>query len=578
MIKKDYFIPRMFYKLLIPSVFSSLGFAFADMADALVLGQKIGPTGLAAIGLCLPLFMLINIFMDALGIGGSVHFSQKLGEGNAEKAVGCFNRTWVSTLAIGLVIGLVVNLFPDTFLAFFGTIPEDGELFTACKEYMRIIALGAPLLMLNIVFSNFLRNDNNAALATKGFLIGNAVDIVLNIILVVFVGLGTKGAALSTVIGSAVAILLYLPGIIGKKAGVLKIKYAGLDISETFYCFKTGFSTSVQHLFQLVFILAVNRLLMHISGENGVAVFDVVYNVSFFIVYVYNGVSEASQPLVSTFSGENSETDCKCVLRLSKKYGLGIGTIAAVLIFVFARNISGLFGITEELMPLAAHAVRIYCLGYVFTGLNILYESYYQAKENTRLAFFIVLMRGLVILLPCVLIFAYFGITAIWLMFPVTELVTLLLFYIFRKHSLKNEKHFDTARILRMTVENESEDIGILLNKSIYFCESWNASEQQKYSVTLVIEEICMSIIRNAMKNVPDGKIQITLLAMEEGDFILNILDNAVVFNPFSLRSKKLGNEKEFDIDETSVMLIKKKTKKFMYRRCNGFNSLVVRI
>ena len=282
--------------------------------------------------------------------------------------------------------------------------------------------------------------------------------------------------------------------------------------------------------------------------------------------------------MVSTFSGENSETDCKCVLRLSKKYGLGIGTIAAVLIFVFARNISGLFGITDELMPLAAHAVRIYCLGFAFTGLNILYENYYQAKENTRLAFFIALMRGMIILLPCVLIFAYFGITAIWLMFPVTELVTLLLFYIFRKRSLKNETHFDTARILRMTVENESDDIGILINKSMDFCESWNASEQQKYSVTLVIEEICMSIIRNAMKNVPDGKIRITLLAMEDGDFILNILDNAVVFNPFSLRSKKPGNEKEFDIDEISMMLIKKKTKKFMYRRCNGFNSLVVRI
>ena len=90
MIKKDYFTPRMFYKLLIPSVFSSLGFALADMADALVIGQKVGATGLAAISLCLPLFMIINIFMDGLGIGGSIHFSQKLGEGENKKAVDCF--------------------------------------------------------------------------------------------------------------------------------------------------------------------------------------------------------------------------------------------------------------------------------------------------------------------------------------------------------------------------------------------------------------------------------------------------------------------------------------------------------
>ena len=111
--KEDYFIPRMFYKLLIPSVFSSFGFALADMADALVLGQKLGETGLAAISLCLPLFMLINIFMDTLGIGGSVYFSQKLGEGYAEKAVHCFNRIWISVLFLGLCIGGIVNVFPN---------------------------------------------------------------------------------------------------------------------------------------------------------------------------------------------------------------------------------------------------------------------------------------------------------------------------------------------------------------------------------------------------------------------------------------------------------------------------------
>ena len=110
--KKDYFIPKMFYKLLIPSVCSSFGFALADMVDALVLGQRIGETGLAAISLCLPLFMLINIFMDSLGIGGSVYFSQKLGEGNTEKAVDCFNRIWISVLFLGLCIGIFVNCFP----------------------------------------------------------------------------------------------------------------------------------------------------------------------------------------------------------------------------------------------------------------------------------------------------------------------------------------------------------------------------------------------------------------------------------------------------------------------------------
>lgn len=68
----------MFDRLLVPSVISSLGFALADMADALVVGQKLGETGLAAISLCLSLLMPINLFMDALGIGGSIRFSHRM--------------------------------------------------------------------------------------------------------------------------------------------------------------------------------------------------------------------------------------------------------------------------------------------------------------------------------------------------------------------------------------------------------------------------------------------------------------------------------------------------------------------
>lgn len=576
--KKDYFVHRMFYRLLIPSVFSSLGFALADMADALVLGQMTGATGLASISLCLPVFMLINLLMDGFGIGGCVHFSQLLGEGNSKGAVSCFNRIWMTTLTAGVLIALSVNIFPDAVLSLLGTTPGDGELFYACKSYLRIISMGAPLLMLNIVFANFLRNDNNAGRATVGFLVGNAVDILLNIVMVILFDMGTSGAALSTVAGSAVAICIYLPGLFGKRAEILKFKLPELNLSETAYCFKTGFSTSVQHLFQLVFLLLVNRLLMNISGEGGVAVFDVVYNISFFIVYVYNGTAEASQPLVSTFSGENSEDDCRCVLRLSKLYGIGLGGIAAVVLFVFARGASGLFGITDELMPLSVTAVRIYCTGFVFTGLNILYENYYQAKESTALAFFIALMRGLVVLVPCMWIFSGFGTRAIWMMFPVTELVTLILFYIYRRFSKDTGEEFEKERIFRITLRNGSDEIVDLLNSCISFCERWNASEQQKFSVTLVIEEICMSIMRNAMKNIPDGRIRVTLLAMEDGDFVLNVLDNTVVFNPFSLNPGKMESDGEFDIDEISMMMIKKKSKKFMYRRSNGFNSLVVRI
>ena len=45
---------------------TAVGLAFGDMADAVVVGQKMGAVGLAAVSLVLPVFMVINILYTAL--------------------------------------------------------------------------------------------------------------------------------------------------------------------------------------------------------------------------------------------------------------------------------------------------------------------------------------------------------------------------------------------------------------------------------------------------------------------------------------------------------------------------------
>ena len=575
--QRDYFIPKMFYRLMIPSVISSFGFALADMADALVVGQKLGEVGLAAISLCLPVYMFINLFMDGLGIGGSVLFSQKLGEGNIDRAQECFNRTWTAVLALGCFIGILVNVFTEPCLNLLGTKKTDGNVYYACRDYVKIIAGGAPLLMLNVVFANFLRNDNNAGIASAGFLIGNITDIVLNIVLVIFCGLGTKGAALSTVIGSAVALAVYVPGIIGKKSDVLKIKKFKLNIGETLYCFKTGFATSVRHLLQLVFFLVINRMLMAMNGESGVAVFDVVYNVSFFIMYLCNGIAEASQPLVSTFTGENNEDDCKYILKLSKIWAICLGAVVTALIVINAERISLFFGIPKALISDSGTAVRIYCIGFAFLGLNIINEKYYQSKNLFLPPFLIVIMREFVILVLCAVIFSQMGFGAIWFMYPMTEIATYLIFKVICRFVVRENGMLDAGRIFRITLSGV-DDMEDVLRRNGEFCKRWGADTKREYAVTLVIEEICMSIMRNAIKDIPGGKIRITLLALENGDFALNFLDNAVEFNPFSFVTGKIETENDFNIDEISMTMIKNKTKKLTYHKCGGFNSLAVYI
>ena len=575
--QKDYFISRMFRRLLLPSILSSFGFALADMMDAIVLGQRMGEIGLAATSLCLPLFMLINAIMDGLGIGGCVCFSQKLGEGQAEEAVQCFNRIVFVTVLLGVGMGLFANLFSEQMLAVLGTTPRDGALYEACGNYARIIMAGSPILMLNVVLSGFLRNDNHERLASIGFFIGNMTDFCLNILLVLVLDFGTVGAASSTVAGSGVAILIYLYGILGKRH-ILRFSRVKMKVSQVFSCWKIGFSTSVQHLFRLTFFLLVNRMLMSFSSESGVAIFNMVYSASFMIVYLFNGTAEAAQPLISTFAGESSDEDVNVVRNLSIRWGLLIGGVATVLVFLFAESICRIFGLTDVLLEPGAQALRIFCLGAEFTGINILLSNYYQAREEAFPAFLITSLRSFFVLIPCTLLLARLGVEWIWWMYPITELLTLLIFLLGYRFFTAKQKRLEPERLLRLTIHQE-EQLAQALEDVSAFCERWQADMRQGHFVTMAVEEITMAIFQKAMGMSVGGRIRVTLIAQESGDFELHFIDNAVKFDPFSLKSTRVKDFfEDLDVNAMGMTIIRKKAKEFMYRQCQGFNSLMVRI
>src|SRR5699024_5323478 len=119
------------------------------------------------------------------------------------------------------------------------------------------------------------------------------------------------GSVYSTGLGAAVMILLSLTHFIRKK-GCLRFTWPRFDGTAVVQSFRTGFATSVQYVYQFITILVCNRLLMGISGELGVAVFGIVFNVALVAASVYDAISMALQPMVSTFHGECNKSNIRC--------------------------------------------------------------------------------------------------------------------------------------------------------------------------------------------------------------------------------------------------------------------------
>ena len=192
----DRFTARMFRGLWVPAMLSSLGWALSDMADAVVVGQRLGAVGLAAIGLILPVYMINCMFAHGLGLGGSVRYSRLLSQGKTQEAADSFHGVLALALLFSVTTAVLGSVFMDPLLALLGTRSTDGALYAATRDYLQILVAATPLFYLSNVFNYYLRNDGSQRRAGAGSVIGNLCDIALNITLVLALDMGTRGAAL----------------------------------------------------------------------------------------------------------------------------------------------------------------------------------------------------------------------------------------------------------------------------------------------------------------------------------------------------------------------------------------------
>ncbi|GHU42493.1 hypothetical protein FACS1894111_06530 [Clostridia bacterium] len=561
---------------------SAFGLSLSDVTDGLVVGQRMSSVGFAALSLMLPVYAINNIFVHGLGVGGSVRYSTLLGQGKPQEAKDSFNHVMQFACLLGLATALLGNLFLPTLLHLLGTVPGDGELYRFTAVYLRIFLAATPLYYFANLLNYYLRNDDNGKLAGIGSVTGTLFEVSLCVIFVLVMDMGTAGAAYAYAAGQMAALVVYARGILDK-SNTLKIKKTVPSLSAAIRAFCNGFSSSVNYLFLLIFILISNNFLVRTGGEAAVAVFGMIQSASYLIYYLYEGTVRAMQPIISTYHGEHREEGKRTAIQLSFCYGGIVGITTAVLAFVFAKQMFVVMGLTEpEVTVMGVFALRLFCVGTVFAGISIIVSGYYQSCEKEKYSFFIQALRGGFVLLPLTVLFAFLGADMFWWVFPVTEGLSLFIWGITLMIRLKfpREGAFDPQRVWNGSMFGGHHDITELTTSAEEFCERWGANPKQTYFVSMAIEEVCMSIWYNGFEQTGSekkGVIEITVIAQQEGQFSLHIRDNAALFNPFELNTQKASPNGDYDMDAMGIFVIKQKSS-FFYRRYGGFNTMIVKI
>lgn len=288
-------------------------------------------------------------------------------------------------------------------------------------------------------------------------IVGAVINIILDPIFIFgYFGLpamGTRGAAIATVAGQIIAMLLGLYFNLTKNTDV-QFDFKCIKLES--YYFKgictVGIPTIIMQSMSSVMCFGINKLLLDFSTTS-TAVFGAYFKLQTFVYMAVFGLNNALIPIVAFNIGAKHAERIKKVIRLSGAYSALIGLVGLIIMEMLPIQLISAFAPSEEMFLLGVTALRILGLSFVFGGISVMTCYALQGFSRGIASLLISALRQVIILLPLASIMGkMMGINRIWWSFLISETVTVVFAIIYLGIAEKKELSFLASMPLEQSI------------------------------------------------------------------------------------------------------------------------------
>lgn len=426
----DHFTYPRLLRFTLPSITMMIFTSIYGVVDGLFVSNFVGKTAFAAVNFIMPLLMGLGALGFMVGSGGSALVSRTLGEGDRDKAEGIFSMLVYVTLAAGVALALLGQLFLRPIAAALGA---EGEMLENCVLYGRILLLSTGPFMLQNVFQGFFVVAERPHLGLTVTVAAGLTNMTLDLLFVGVLGFGLPGAAAATVLSECLGGLAPMFYFFSRNTSLLHLGPTRFDGWALFQTCTNGASELMTNLSMSLVNMLYNLQLMRLAGENGVAAYGVIMYVNFIFVSIFLGYSMGCAPVIGFHFGAAHPDELHNLFRKSLTLVALTGCALTLIAAGLAAPLSRLFvGYDPELFTLTRHGLRLYSLSFLLVGFNIFGSAFFTALGNGAVSACISFLRTLlfqmaaVLLLPLVL-----RVDGIWLAIVVAETLALLVTVLF---------------------------------------------------------------------------------------------------------------------------------------------------
>lgn len=401
---------------IIPSVISMVLVGTYTNIDGFFIGQVTGDDGLAAINIVWPIVACITSLGTGIGVGGSVLLNKAKGRKEDDIAESIKKTMVVLLFFAGIAVSILFILIAGTLLYRMGA---RGRVYTYALDYAEIICAGAVFQIMSSGLVALLRNEHKTYFSMVCCIAGLLVHLILDVLLAEKYGL--SGVAIATVVSQAVMMIMCLSVVKWKSGTKIKREHLIPILVCTTSPFGINFVPSVV-------LLLTNYFALQSGGIAAVSAYAVMSYAVYTIDYVFQGVCDGIQPILSFYSGNGEK---KIQDRVLKQSAVILAVFAILFVCATPALIAGmpvLFSVSQEAGRMMRMGFIIYAFSYPFKAIVKLVSSYFYACGKTGRANFLIYADPIFFTPLLLIILANtMGIKGIWMSFTLTQILVAVL-------------------------------------------------------------------------------------------------------------------------------------------------------
>lgn len=418
---------KLIIKLSIPAMLALMARAIYNLVDTAYIGLLKDELALAAVGVTIPIMLVLGALEVVFASGSSILTGKFLGAGEKKKSSEILSTIFIFSLLLGLAICILGMFFQTPLLTLFGA---SQKVLPLAKDYAFWMFISAIVVLPSQSLSNMARAESSVKVSSIAIGIGTVLNIILDPIFMFIFDMGVAGASLATTLSQAITFLIMLWFYVSKRS-VVTLCLSNVKFSKELFksVISLGLPLAATQICIALASSITNILLARLpEADYYIAAYGIVQRLTLIAIYVLLGFMQGYQPVAVFAFGAKLKERFQVCEKFALKGIIVLSILVEIVFIIFSKGFILLFNQNEVVVYAGSQLLISQMVLFPAFAICIFMTITFQCIKEPNYGIFLSTLRQGLIYIPCtIILFILFKYIGILFAQPITDVLVLII-------------------------------------------------------------------------------------------------------------------------------------------------------